>query len=89
MSTLAQQKAVAIVPKCTAAASILGSATIIFLLTFREDKHTTYHRLVLGMSLCDILASIAHFCTTWPIPRGTQGVYGAVGNQQRYVEMLN
>ena len=85
MATLAQQKAVAIAPKVTAFASILGSATIIFLVSFREGKRNTYHRLMLGMSLCDVLASIAHFCTTWPIPRGTPGVYGAAGNDQRCV----
>ena len=81
---LAQQKAVAIAPKFTAFASLVGSFTIAFLILFRRDKKpkTTYHRLVLGMAFTDMSASAAWFFTTWPIPKGTPGVYGAVGNQQ-------
>ncbi|KAL3778378.1 hypothetical protein ACHAW5_000601 [Stephanodiscus triporus] len=33
------------------------------------------------MSLCCLSSSVAWFFTTWPIPRGTPGVYGAVGTQ--------
>lgn len=82
MATLAQQKAVAIAPKFTAFASILGSSTTAFLVWKRAPKKATYHRLVLGMSIVDLIASVAWFFTTWPIPRGTPGVYGAVGTQQ-------
>jgi hypothetical protein len=84
MSSIAQQKAVALAPKFTAFASFVGSSLIAFLLLFRRDKKpkTTYHRLVLGMAFTDISASAAWFFTTWPIPKGTPGVYGAVGNQQ-------
>ena len=32
--------------------------------------------------MTDFSASAAWFFTTWPIPRGTPGVFGAVGNQQ-------
>ena len=28
-----------------------------------------------------MLTSIGFFCTTWPVPKGTPGIYGAVGNQ--------
>jgi phosphate/sulfate permease len=71
-TTLAQQKAVAIAPKFTAFASIIGSVTVAFLILKRAPKKTTYHRLVLGMSIVDLLASVAWFFTTWPIPRGTE-----------------
>lgn len=90
-TTLAQQKAVAIAPKFTAFASAVGSAITCFLILRRGasgsssgggSKKRTYHRLVLGMSMCDFSASVAWFFTTWPIPKGTLGVYGAVGNQQ-------
>lgn len=91
-TTLAQQKAVAIAPKFTAFASAVGSAITCLLILRRgsgsssssggESKKRTYHRLILGMSMCDFSASVAWFFTTWPIPRGTPGVYGAVGNQQ-------
>mmetsp|Transcript_23323 Transcript_23323/g.50516 ORF Transcript_23323/g.50516 Transcript_23323/m.50516 type:complete len:357 (-) Transcript_23323:500-1570(-) len=83
MNTLAQQKAVAVAPKFTAAASAISSITTIFLIVCcRGRKKRTYHRIILGMSMCDLVASVAWFFTTWPIPRGTPGVYGAVGNQK-------
>eukprot|EP00585_Thalassiosira_rotula_P003164 CAMPEP_0196133584 /NCGR_PEP_ID=MMETSP0910-20130528/2751_1 /TAXON_ID=49265 /ORGANISM="Thalassiosira rotula, Strain GSO102" /LENGTH=329 /DNA_ID=CAMNT_0041393327 /DNA_START=80 /DNA_END=1069 /DNA_ORIENTATION=- len=81
-TTVGQQMAVAIAPKFTAAASAISSTTTIFLITCRSSEKRTYHRLVLGMSMCDLSASAAWFFTTWPIPRGTPGVYGAMGNQQ-------
>jgi hypothetical protein len=81
-TTVAQKKAVAIAPKFTAAASAIGSLTICYLIVRKPTKRRTYHRLVLGMSLCDVFASTAWFFTTWPIPRGTLGVFGAVGTQQ-------
>ena len=89
-STLAQQMAVAIAPKFTAGLSALGSLVTCFLILrpktkggrqASSNKSGTYHRLVLGMSLCEISSSVALFFTTWPIPRGTPGVYGAVGTQ--------
>lgn len=77
-----QEKAVAIAPKFTAFASILGSGTICYLIMKRSENNIkTMNRLVLGMSICDILASTAWFFTTWPMPEGTPGVYGAVGTQ--------
>lgn len=91
-STLSQQMAVAIAPKFTASLSALGSlVTCILILRPKKkaqhgrqsssNKTGTYHRLVLGMSLCCLSSSVAWFFTTWPIPRGTPGVYGAVGNE--------
>ena len=88
-TTLSQQMAVAIAPKFTAFASAVGSACTCFLILrggsgsgSRSSQKRTYHRLVLGMSMCDFSASVAWFFTTWPIPRGTPGVYAAVGTQQ-------
>jgi len=86
-TTVAQQKALAIAPKFSAFASLVGSSLIaILILRQRHNKSDTpkasFHRLMLGMALTDMSASAAWFFTTWPIPRGTPGVYGAVGNQQ-------
>ena len=86
-TTLPQQMAVAIAPKFTAFASAVGSSCACFLILrggsgSGSNQKRTYHRLVLGMSMCDFSASVAWFFTTWPIPRGTPGVYGAVGTQQ-------
>ena len=89
-STLAQQMAVTIALKFTAGMSALGSLTTCFLIlrpkTKRgrqasSNKRGTYRRLVLGMSMCEVSSSVAWFFTMWPIPRGTPGVYGAVGTQ--------
>jgi len=46
-------------------------------------RYHTYHRLLLSMSIFDVLSSCALFMSTWPIPADTpsQIVYGAVGNQ--------
>lgn len=80
--TLAQQKAVAIAPKFTAGLSAFGSLLTCILILWPKRKRNTYHRLVLGMSLCCLSSSVAWFFTTWPIPRGTADVFGAVGTQQ-------
>jgi hypothetical protein len=90
-STLAQQMAVAIAPKFTVGLSTLGSLVTIFLISRRpsdsrnghprRNKRGTYHRLVLGMSLCCLSSSVAWFFTTWPIPCDAPGVYGAIGTQ--------
>jgi len=90
-TTLAQQMAVAIAPKFTAGLSALSSLVTCFLILrppkttggrqASSNKRGTYHRLVLGMSLCCLSSSVAWFFTTWPIPRDTPGVYGAVGTQ--------
>ena len=81
-TTVGQQMAVAIAPKFTAAASAISSTITIFLITCWSDEKCTYHRLILGMSMCNLSASVAWFFTIWPIPRGTPGVDGAMGNQQ-------
>lgn len=46
-------------------------------------RYHTYHRLLLSMSIFDVLSSCALFMSTWPIPADTPSkiVYGAVGNQ--------
>jgi hypothetical protein len=93
-TTLAQQRAVAIAPKFTAGLSAISSlVTCVLILRPKRggggggarpptrNKNGTYHRLVLGMSLCCLSSSVAWFFTTWPIPRGTPGVYGAIGTQ--------
>jgi hypothetical protein len=83
MYSSSQLKALAIAPKFTALSSAVASVVTAFLILARRgERKRTYHRLVLGMSLCDVSASVAWFFTTWPIPAGTPGVYGAVGNQQ-------
>jgi hypothetical protein len=79
---LAQQIALAIVPKVTASLSILAESWIVVEVSMCPYKrHQVYHRLLLGFALTDLLQTIWFFASTWPIPRGTTFVYGNVGNQ--------
>lgn len=78
-----QQIALALVPKFTSILSILGSSWVIVeVLTEREKRHSVYHRLLCAMSIYDVLESVWNFCSTWPIPAGPLGIWGASGNTQ-------
>jgi len=82
-----QQKALAIVPKVSSVFSLFGSMWIIIeVLTGVHNgavpnRTHPYHRLLLAMSIYDVLESVWNFASTWPIPKGTAGVYGASGNR--------
>jgi hypothetical protein len=68
----AQLMAAALCPKFTAIASVVGSSLIIRDIIIQKknksDAVSTRHRLLCGMSVCDILCSSALFLTSWPIP---------------------
>jgi ABC-type enterochelin transport system permease subunit len=77
-----QQKWTAITPKPFALISILSSSYIIHhVLKSTKRRSQIFHRLLLGLSICDVFASISFFMGTWPIPRGTPGVYLASGTK--------
>ena len=42
-------------------------------------RSDTYHRLLLGMSVCDLFMSGGIFLSTWPMPREVPNVWGNVG----------
>ena len=75
----------AYIPHITGALSVIGSAYIIFDVIFKkrlaaDPKRRTYHRLILGLSITDLIASIAMFFSTWPIPQDSpSGEYSASG----------
>lgn len=70
--SLTELMIIAIGPKFPCLLSILGSGYIIFNVVSQEQKfELIYHRLMLGMSVSDLLASIAFFIGTWPMPSGT------------------
>lgn len=86
-----QQVALALAPKFTASLSICGSSYIIYDCWIRDilrndegqkGKKTTYHRLLVGLSVCDLLMSIGLFTSTWPMPSDTPNVWGASGTVQ-------
>lgn len=78
-----QSKTLALLPKFTGFLSLLGSLFIFQDVVFHKKPiHRVYHRLVLGLSCSDMLASIVNILSTWPIPEGTTGVYLASGTTQ-------
>jgi hypothetical protein len=82
-----QQVALAITPKVSAFLSFFGSTWILIQVVFDSSKRidkkgNVLSRILFGMSLFEALESIWNFGSTWPIPRGTQGVFGAIGSTQ-------
>lgn len=79
-----QQLALALVPKFSSVLSLFGSIWISIEVLFDKTpgmpkrKHP-YHRLLLAMSIYDILESVWNFLSTWPIPKGTEGVWRPMG----------
>eukprot|EP00567_Pseudictyota_dubia_P005677 CAMPEP_0197443974 /NCGR_PEP_ID=MMETSP1175-20131217/9581_1 /TAXON_ID=1003142 /ORGANISM="Triceratium dubium, Strain CCMP147" /LENGTH=422 /DNA_ID=CAMNT_0042974689 /DNA_START=288 /DNA_END=1553 /DNA_ORIENTATION=- len=83
--------ALAIAPKLTATLSMFGSA-VILLKVVRSPKRRNQimHRIMLGLSISDILSAIFFFASTWPIPEGTpswfgdgtQPIFWAVGSER-------
>jgi len=78
---LAQQKVLAIIPHVTGLLSLLGSCSILYdIWSDRKRKlKQPYYRILLGMSCADAITSFWLGLSTWPIPRGTDNAYGAVG----------
>lgn len=84
-----EQIALAIVPKVAGGCSMLGSGYIVYDIlrrrqskggSYQQKKQTIYHHLMLGLSLCDIVMSFGLFTSTWPMPKDTPYVWGAMGN---------
>jgi len=80
-----QQVAIALCPKFTAMTSAIASTFIIrdVVQTWRKessDRITTRHRIILGMSVCDVVSSLAWFFTSWPMPKELKYTIWNVGN---------
>lgn len=83
MSSLAWKKTFAITPKFSALISLLSSSALVYMITrnpLKKNKNKSYHRIMLGMSVCDICASAGWFMSTWLEPSDS-GTYGAVGTK--------
>jgi len=81
MSSIAQQRALAILPKLTGGLSCCFSLiTATLILRDSRKRSKVYHRLVLGMSFADISSSVWLAMSTWPIPEDT-GIVWAKGTQ--------
>ena len=80
--TLAQQTALAVMPKITGFASMLFSSLVVYYVVCNKKKrHYTYHRLLASISICDLSSSFWLALSTWPIPRDS-GLFWAVGNDR-------
>jgi hypothetical protein len=82
----AELMATVLCPKFTPIASVVGSSLIIrdVILLRRDtpDALSTKHRLLAGMSVCDILSSSAWFLTSWPIPEDMPFGLWNIGNRE-------
>jgi hypothetical protein len=71
--TLAQQNASLIVPKVTSFLSFIGSSIILWDVVAvyrgkRRERLSPRHRILAGMSICDLLASSGCFLGSWAVP---------------------
>jgi hypothetical protein len=81
-ASLSQQKMLAIVPKVASMLSLLSSLYIIWdTISLPRNTRKMYHRILLGMSISNLVSSLAWFFTTWPIPPEVLPVWGASGTQ--------
>lgn len=75
-----QARTLAMLPKTTGAISIVGSSLIaLSVLRSPEKMAKSYHRLLLGMSLVDMLVSLWEALSTWPMPADSGAMF-AFGN---------
>lgn len=78
-----QSQLLSIIPIITAPLSVIGSSMIIYIiLSDRKRKlQRVYHRLLLAYSTIDFVFSINLALSGAVVPKGTPGVWGAIGNQ--------
>jgi len=75
-----QIKFLAIAPKVSGLLSMAGSLFIIRdVATSSKKRKSVFHRVLMGLSCTDLWISFCYFLSTWPIPRDTEGVWGASG----------
>ncbi|KAL3790852.1 hypothetical protein HJC23_004482 [Cyclotella cryptica] len=76
-----EQKILAIFPHITGGLSLIGSSSIVYDIWKDRDykMKQPYYRILLGMSMFDVVCSMSLCLSTIPIPAGTEGVFGARG----------
>eukprot|EP00977_Amphora_coffeiformis_P029067 scaffold38456_cov176-Amphora_coffeaeformis.AAC.3 len=81
--SLAERVALAVLPKITGFCSLAFSfLLVVTILRDQNRRRLCYHRLMLGVSLSDMSASLWFALSTWPIPTGTQNdAVWAIGNE--------
>jgi hypothetical protein len=77
-----QQKILFVLPIVPGILSAIGSGLLLYVIfsdAKRKLRHV-YHRALLGFSILDIFVSIVYAASSLPVPRGTPGTFGAIGN---------
>jgi hypothetical protein len=84
MWTPSQRIVLALTPKVSSFLTFLGSSWVIAeIVTSKQKLSHPYHRLLLAMSMYDVVEAMGNFMSTWPIPRHTMfNQVWAFGNQQ-------
>ncbi len=76
------QKALSIAPKLTSLASVLGSLMIISSVTrSKKNRHMVQQRIVLSMSIIDVIVSTTWFFSPFFVPKWSTDMYWTMGNQ--------
>lgn len=78
--TLAQEKTLAMMGVVSGSLSVLGSSTIVYKVLKKKYIRTPYDRLMLGLSTCDIIASVTLALGPFLIPASTSQRVWAIGN---------
>jgi hypothetical protein len=81
-SSFSQTRAGWVIPTVTGIVSLCASAVIIYIIA-RSDRNrytATYHRIMVFMSIADMLSSFAISLTTLPMPTDVNEVYSFDGN---------
>lgn len=77
-----QLRALAILPKLSGGLSVVFSGCIVWtILRDQSRRNRIYHRILLGISCCDISASFWLSLSTWPIPSDSNALW-AVGSER-------
>jgi hypothetical protein len=81
--TQAQQVFITLVPAFTGTLSIIGSSCIIWMLLQENRKKlkSVKYRFLFALCCSDIWNSLVFVFWSLPIPKGTPGVWGAMGNK--------
>ena len=80
--TETQQKVLFALPIIPGILSVIGSSLIIYVI-FSDAKRKlqrVYHRVLAAYSVIDVLVSVQYVLSSMVVPKGTPGVYGAMGN---------
>ena len=80
-ATMAQLRAIMILPTISGMVSAIGSMVIIYMIQRSYVKFsTTYHRILFGLACTGMISSISNGFSSYPVPKES-GVLYASGNQ--------